>query len=188
MSIYNTAADAANTAVRAFLTEIGEYYLGRSFNTGSGKSKNDWIKIRDMVFGGRCAYCGKNGVKLQMDHLIMFNRNEFGLHHPGNIVPACATCNSRSKKDEKEYNTWEEHLSFICTKNNQKDKFHDRWTKIKNHIASKEYQYPDFSDEEKKTIQIIATNLYSSIKNEFQAAIKLYEELDKAFTKSKKGK
>ena len=27
MTTYNTGADAANTAVRAFLTKVGEYYL-----------------------------------------------------------------------------------------------------------------------------------------------------------------
>ncbi|CAE6902108.1 HNH nucleases [Vibrio sp. B1FIG11] len=37
MAIYNTASDSANTAVRAFLTKVGEHYLGHSFNTGSGK-------------------------------------------------------------------------------------------------------------------------------------------------------
>ena len=36
MAIYNTASDAANTAVRAFLTKVGEFYLGRTFNTGTG--------------------------------------------------------------------------------------------------------------------------------------------------------
>ena len=50
MSIYNTGADAANTAVRALLTKIGEYYLGRSFNTGNGQSKKDWENIRDNIF------------------------------------------------------------------------------------------------------------------------------------------
>ena len=70
MALYNTAYDAANTAVRAFLTKIGEYYLDRSFNTSSGLAKQDWIKIRDEIFEGSCAYCGDSGVKLQMDHLI----------------------------------------------------------------------------------------------------------------------
>jgi len=41
MAKYNTGNDSANTAVRAFLTQVGEFYLGdRStkvkFNTGSG--------------------------------------------------------------------------------------------------------------------------------------------------------
>ncbi|HBI01907.1 MAG TPA: HNH endonuclease signature motif containing protein [Flavobacteriales bacterium] len=185
MSIYNTAADAANTAVRAFLTQIGEYYLERSFNSGSGKSKSDWERIKTEIFNNLCAYCGKEGQKLQMDHLIMFNRTEFGLHHPGNIVPACNGCNSRSKKEDKTYSNWEEHLSYICEKNNEKDKFYDRWKRIKYHITESEFKYPVLSDEEKKAIQIIANNLYDNVKTEFEGAIKLYEELDKAFSKRK---
>ena len=45
MALYNTTLDAANTAVRAFLTRVGEYYLGHSFNTGSGKGKLIWDTI-----------------------------------------------------------------------------------------------------------------------------------------------
>lgn len=39
MAVYNTSSDSANTAIRAFLTKVGEHYWGKSFNTGSGKSK-----------------------------------------------------------------------------------------------------------------------------------------------------
>ena len=46
MAIYNTASDAANTAVRAFLAK-GVSFI---FNTGSGKGKADWERIRDDVF------------------------------------------------------------------------------------------------------------------------------------------
>jgi len=182
MAVYNTAADAANTAVRAFLTQIGEYYLKRSFNTGAGIAKQDWVKIRDKVFEGKCAYCGKSDSKLQVEHLIMFNKVDFGLHHPGNIVPVCSQCNGRSKI-ENAYNTWEQHLSFICEKNNEKDKFHERWNKIKKHIGDGEYKYPDLSVEEKNALRIIANNLYESVKNEFIQAVKLFEDLDKAYTK-----
>ena len=131
MAGHNTAFDAANTAVRAFLTKIGEYYLGRNFNTGSGKAKADWEKIRDKVFEGKCAYCGTSETKLQADHLVMFNKEQFGLHHPGNIVPSCPKCNSRSKHSSGNYNSWEDHLSFICKQNKELDKFHERWEKIK---------------------------------------------------------
>jgi len=183
MAVYNTPADAANTAVRAFLTRIGEYYLGRSFNTGSGKSLQDWIIIRDKIFQTKCAYCGKEDPKLQIEHLVMFNRVEFGLHHPGNIVPVCSICNKRSKTETFNYKTWEDHLSHICQKNNEIDKFHERWVKIKNHINEGDFKYPSLSPEEGKAIRIIANNLYESIKNEFEQAVKLFEDLDKAFTK-----
>jgi hypothetical protein len=184
MAVYNTASDAANTAVRAFLTKIGEFYLGRSFNTGSsGRAKQEWENIRDTIFEKKCAYCGKSDSKLQIDHLFMFNREDFGLHHPGNIVPACSFCNSRSKDDNKKYNSWEKHLSYICEKNNEKEIFLDRWTKIKNHMSNGEYKYPLLSSEENKALRIITNNLYSSVKSEFDKAVKLFEDLDEAFTK-----
>jgi HNH endonuclease len=183
MAIYNTSSDAANTAVRAFLTRIGEYYFKRSFNTGTGKSKQDWEKIRDVVFEGNCAYCGKSDTKLQIEHLIMFNREGYGLHHPGNIVPACSVCNKRLRGEDNRYKTWEEQLSIICENNRDLNSFHKRWTKIKNHVEKGEFKYPRLSSEENKAISIIANNLYDSIKNEFEQAVKLFEELDNAFTK-----
>lgn len=45
MAVYNTPSDAANTAVRAFLTAVGELYYEESFNTGSGKGKEVWQPI-----------------------------------------------------------------------------------------------------------------------------------------------
>jgi len=183
MAVYNTPADAANTAVRAFLTRIGEYYLKRSFNTGTGKGKQDWLKIKDEIFEGKCVYCGKSDSKLQIEHLIMFNKVEFGLHHPGNIVPACVNCNGRSKSENNAYKNWEQHLSFICERDNQKQNFFDRWNKIKRHTEEGEFRYPPLSTEESKAIAIIANNLYESIKNEFDQAVRLFQELDEAYTK-----
>ncbi len=183
MALYNTPYDAANTAVRAFLTKIGEYYLERSFNTSSGLAKKDWLKIRDEIFEGCCAYCGVSGVKLQMDHLIMFNRQEFGLHHPGNIAPACSPCNKRTKNNNRKYNSWENHLSIICERNKSKEQFFDRWKRIKQHIDEGDFAYPKLTEGESKAIKIIASNLYERIKTEFESSIELYQELDKEFIK-----
>ena len=36
--------------IRAFLTKIGEEYLGHSFNTGSGKGKEIWTRIKEKAF------------------------------------------------------------------------------------------------------------------------------------------
>lgn len=52
MTTYNTSADAANTGVRAFLTRVGEFYLGRAFNTNSGKARDDWNRIKVNTFKG----------------------------------------------------------------------------------------------------------------------------------------
>ncbi|MCH8032460.1 MAG: HNH endonuclease [Bacteroidetes bacterium] len=183
MASHNTVFDAANTAVRAFLTKLGEYYLGRNYNTGSGRAKVEWEKIREIIFEGRCAYCGKRDSKLQVDHLIMFNRTQFGLHHPGNIVPSCSKCNNRSKHSSGSYNNWEDHLSFICERNEEPHKFHERWKKIKLHITEGEFAYPKLTEEEIKAIRIIANDLYESIKTEFYHSIELYKELDSAFSK-----
>ncbi len=183
MSIYNTPADAANTAVRAFLTSLGEHYLGSSFNTGSGRGKRDWEKIKHNIFKNECAYCSATGIKLQMEHLIMFNRSEYGLHHPGNVVPVCAKCNSRTKKEDKTYTSWEDHLSFICKENNEKDKFFDRWTRIRKHLGEGEFAYPQLTTEERASVRIIANHLYEKIKYEFRNALTLYKELDKTFNK-----
>ena len=98
MTTYNTGSDSANTSVRAFLTKIGEYYLGRTFNTASGQGKADWTRIKESVFNSKCAYCDIELERPTIEHLIMFNRTECGLHHPGNIVPCCRECNKRRKE------------------------------------------------------------------------------------------
>lgn len=186
MAVHNTSSDAANTAVRAFLTEIGRYYFGRGFNTGSGQSQQDWVKIKDQIFGGECAYCGKNDSKLQIEHLVMFNRQEYGLHHPGNVAPVCNSCNKRSTKKQEGkaiFNTWEEHLLFTCKSKNEEEKFQERFNRINKHINEGEFKYPVLSLEEKNALRIITENLYESVKNEFTQAAKLFEDLNKAYTK-----
>ena len=70
MAIHNTSYDAANTAIRAFLTKVGAKYWGRTFNTGSGSGKDIWLRIKNDVFNGKCCYCGKTYEKLQIEHLI----------------------------------------------------------------------------------------------------------------------
>ena len=115
MTVYNTGSDSANTAVRAFLTKVGEFYLGRCFNTASGKGKNDRERIQENVFQKKCAYCNTGNSKLQIEHLVMFNRSEYGLHHPGNIVPICSNCNKRNRKPDKTYMNWMEQLESGST-------------------------------------------------------------------------
>jgi len=134
MAIYNTSSDAVNTAVRSFLTKVGEYYLGRSFNTGSGKGKETWQHIKEIIFDNECAYCGEQNQLLQIEHLVMFNRKEYGLHHPGNIVPCCKTCNKRERKADGTYTNWSEHLEMVCDKNNQSIHFQRRKKKIEQHM------------------------------------------------------
>jgi hypothetical protein len=178
MAIYNTSSDAANTAVRAFLTKVGELYLGRSFNTSSGFGKQTWLRIKNEVFNGRCAYCDSKSVSLQIEHLVMFNRSEYGLHHPGNIVPCCKECNKRTKDSNGNYLTWREHLKIICK---QKSDFKERESKIDESIKSE--NYPCLNEKEQHAIRVIANTLYENIKNESNKSLSLYKELDEVFVK-----
>jgi len=184
MTVYNTPGDAANTAVRSFLTKVGEYYLQKSFNTGSGYGKLEWERIKTNVFNNKCAYCNIASSKLQIEHLIMFNRTEYGLHHPGNVVPACSECNKRAKTNNNRYANWKEHLEGVCRKNKEDDKFADRKKKINDHI--KREKYPNLTEAEKNSIRVIANSLYENIKQEMEKSIALYKELDKSFVRKKK--
>ena len=174
MTTYNTSSDSANTSVRAFLTKIGEYYLKRSFNTSSGKGKEDWERIKEKVFDSKCAYCDLTKEKLQIEHLIMFNRDECGLHHPGNIVPCCKECNKRQRDKDGKYVSWEDHLASVC-KNQELNK--KRKKKILEHI--KKEKYPDLTKDELNALKAVCDHLYDSTKTEFEKSLKLYKKIDK---------
>lgn len=182
MAIYNTASDAANTAVRSFLTKVGEHYLGRIFNTGSGQGKRDWLRIRDEVFEGKCAYCEETPVALQIEHLLMFNRSEYGLHHPGNVAPCCKGCNKRQRKPDKTYVDWIEHLELICSSRNEINLFEERKNKILTHIRNE--NYPELNENEQQAIRVIANSLYENIKLESEKSLNMYRELDEAFVRN----
>ena len=175
MAIYNTPSDAANTAVRAFLTSVGEFYYGAPFNTSAGKGRAVWARIQE-EFGNACAYCG-TVEKLQIEHLVMFNRAEYGLHHPGNIVPVCRACNGREKY-EKKYVSWQVQLK-------QKSAGADptiitsRRQRIEAHVEN--YSYPNLTQQEQRAIAVIAESLYENIKNESGKSLALYQKLDEAF-------
>ena len=75
-------ADAANTAVRAFLFKAGARLWGRTYNIKSGEGKKIWLDISSNVFDNKCAYCGSDTKTLTLDHVEMINRTSLGLHHP----------------------------------------------------------------------------------------------------------
>ena len=175
MAIYNTPSDAANTAVRAFLTSVGEFYLGASFNTGSGKGLATWMKIQK-DFGNACAYCG-SAEKLQIEHLVMFNRAEYGLHHPGNIVPVCRACNGREKY-EKKYVSWQAQLERKSA-GSDPTIIISRRQRIEAHVER--YAYPDLTQQERGAIAVIAESLYENIKTESEKSLALYRKLDEVF-------
>ena len=176
MAVYNTPSDAANTAVRSFLTSVGEFYYAASFNTGSGKGRTVWLQIQK-EFNDRCAYCGGVG-KLQIEHLVMFNRSEYGLHHPGNVVPVCRTCNEREKDEHKKYVSWQTQLARKSVGQDQ-TLITSRRQRIEGHIDR--YMYPNLSQPERSAIAVIAESLYDNIKAESEKSLALYKKLDQAF-------
>lgn len=71
-----------NAMVRHLLGRLGEERF----------SAAQWQAVM-ADFGHRCAYCGTDG-PLVMDHVVPINRTSLGEHRLGNLVPACAPCNS----------------------------------------------------------------------------------------------
>lgn len=182
MAVYNSPSDAANTAVRAFLTQVGELYLGRSFNTGSGQGERDWRDVRENVFGSCCAYCGDRQERLQIEHVIMFHRTEYGLHHPGNCVPVCASCNKRSKDTTGRYLSWDLHLAAVGeARGHIPEAIAARKERIIQHMTRGEYALPALTEAERHSIRVIAAALYEHVKAEMAKAQSLYAELREAF-------
>jgi hypothetical protein len=182
MATYNTPSDAANTAVRSFLTSVGEHYLGRTFDTGRGYGRAIWMQIC-AEFGDVCAYCAQSG-QLQIEHLLMFNRTEYGLHHPGNLVPVCKACNKRCRNEDKSYVSWREHLAQVCVAQQPGTAQH-REVRILEHM--RRYKYPELNEQEKHAIRVIAEALYDNIKSESEKALGMYRKLDKAFVLKESG-
>ena len=171
MTTHNTASDAANTAVRAYLTTLGEKYLGHGFNTASGKGKQLWTTIKE-AFDNKCAYCAKETERLTMEHLVSFNRSSGGLHHPGNIVPCCKTCNSRRKENGMEVD-WRTHLADVIERDCQSvATLRSRQGQIETHVQ--EYKYPELTDDEVAAIKTIAQSLYESVSAEVHRGTDLY--------------
>ncbi|MFB0562932.1 MAG: HNH endonuclease [Candidatus Lokiarchaeia archaeon] len=188
MAIHNTSYDAANTAVRAFLTKVGAKYWGSSFNTASGSGKQIWQKIKDDIFARKCCYCGGSSTKLQIEHLLMFNREEYGLHHPGNVAPVCDRCNKRSKDKNGKNLSWEVHLKEVCIRANEVQYYESRRTRILNHIEKGEFAYPKLTQNEKHAIRVIAESLYQNITAETENSLKLYDKITEAFVGNQKNR
>ena len=81
-----------NTAVRSLLTKIGEYYLKKVLTLPQVMEKKNGERIKYDVFNNKCAYCNADDQKLQIEHLIMFNRTEYGLHHPEMLYLPAVNC------------------------------------------------------------------------------------------------
>ena len=133
MAIHNAGSDSAKTIVRAYLIKIGGSYLNNLYNSRSVKGKEIWRNIKHK-FENKCAFCGEEFSEITIEHWIMFNRTECGLHHHGNIFPSCKSYNKRIRdKESKAYVSWEEHLKTKC---DSSEEFKLRKEKISSHINS----------------------------------------------------
>jgi hypothetical protein len=110
---------------------------------------------------------------------------EYGLHHPGNIVPCCTACNKRKKDDNGRHVPWEEHLKHICEERSEIEYYEHRRKLIYDHISNGEYAYPALTDNEKHAIRVIAESLYSHIRAEIEKSLDLYGKLTDAFVKKR---
>jgi len=52
----------------------------------------DWKEMKE-IHDNRCVYCGRQMKRLTQDHLTPLSKN--GTHTKWNVLPACASCNSR---------------------------------------------------------------------------------------------
>ena len=173
-------ADAANTAVRAFLYKAGARLWGRNYNIKSGEGKEIWKDITENVFGNKCAYCETTDRRLTLDHVDMINRTSLGLHHPGNTVPCCKMCQSR-KPEGRKYPSWKEHLLNVCKNRDENDYYKSRFLRIKKHRENGKYALPNLSDNAKEALRIICEKLYLDVKNKCLDSVNLYEKLVLAF-------
>ncbi|HDR7429033.1 TPA: hypothetical protein QCX20_002383 [Bacillus toyonensis] len=120
-------SQVTNLAKRHVLEGIGHlimYDLGQEWP--------EWDEIKE-AFGNKCCYCEQKeeeGKKLTQEHLQMIKDN--GLHHVGNVVPACGECNSKRKKIG-----WEEFLKDTC--NDERHIYQKRLKRIKNHMKKHEF-------------------------------------------------
>lgn len=89
-------------------------FLGHQRHRGEENIEYTYTEWREAVifFGGDCAYCGRSMRKsetLTRDHLLPVTKG--GKTVQGNIIPACATCNS--SKGNSDFKDWFMKQSFF---------------------------------------------------------------------------
>lgn len=85
---------------REWFKKHPEYSAHLRHNRRAMKLQNGVYKITSIeykkLYAKECIYCGAKG-KIHLDHVIPISRG--GTHSIGNLVPACASCNtSKGKK------------------------------------------------------------------------------------------
>ena len=72
----------------------------RIAGNGGNLTVEEWNEILDF-YGHKCLCCGRDDVKLTIDHVIPIFRG--GTHTADNIQPLCGSCNSRKKDKHIDY-------------------------------------------------------------------------------------
>ena len=177
-------SDASNTAVRFLLRKAGSIHSdGKMYDTTRSWGKNAWEDIVSNTFSGKCAYCGKVGQALEVEHLLMTNRTQVGIHHPGNTVPTCKPCNKRQRKpgSQTEYDSWGEHLEKICESRGEMNHYETRRERIHFHMNESQYKLPLNNEMAQEAVRYITDDLYKEISHNCKRAVERYEDLLRRF-------
>lgn len=83
-------------------------------------------------FKYKCAYCGKSGETLTMDHFVPLSKGGMDAIH--NLIPACQSCNSSKKASEVE--SWYRKQSFFSE---------NRWARILKSLGKTKKNYQQIS-------------------------------------------
>jgi len=82
-------------------------YMNKIKSLPNTLSLVDW-QYCQQFFNNRCAYCGKDNVRLEKEHFIPASKN--GPLSKSNILPSCAQCNS--SKQETDFEEWYKKQTF----------------------------------------------------------------------------
>lgn len=81
-----------NDKNREKVRQYQQNYKARKRGASDGPLTIAAWRLIQMTFRSKCVYCGNAVPRLEQDHVIPLSRG--GMHAPGNVVPACRTCNA----------------------------------------------------------------------------------------------
>lgn len=94
-------SDVANKLVSMVLHKISQTIPAPT--TVRGEDYQDAVR---KVFLNRCPYCSQplDHANTVLEHLDAMNQFRAGLHVPGNVLPACRSCNLEKRRDDQAEN------------------------------------------------------------------------------------
>ena len=117
----------------------------------------------------------------------MFNREQCGLHHPGNIAPCCNGCNKRLRTETKQYTDWDTHLAMVVENNGGSiSDLNFRKKRIKEHMGK--WGYPKLTTDELNAIRALANSLHAGVQAEVNKSVSLFQELDRTLIQGRGSK